>query len=122
MGSAVPGLQLGSIRAMEGAMPKVNRWSRNVPRIELDQRSREARLRLEEIERLVVSKQRRARLRRIFYVLRIRISLRSATEPKEGAAERSASFPHADSIRDDVPAAGFTLDHRRASRARSRTL
>jgi len=74
MGSAVPGLQLGSIRAMEGAMSKVNRWSRNVPRIELDQRSREARLRFEEIERLVVSKQRQARLRRIFYVLGIRIS------------------------------------------------
>src|SRR5215472_10374574 len=73
MGSAVPGLQLGSIRAMEGAMSKVN-WSRNVPRIELDQRSREARLRLEEIERLVVSKPRPARLRRIFYVLRIRSS------------------------------------------------
>src|SRR5215813_13576722 len=75
MGGAVPGLQLGSVRAMEGAMPKVDRWSRNVPRIELDQRSREARLRLEEIERLVVSKQRQVRLRRIFYVLRIRISL-----------------------------------------------
>jgi hypothetical protein len=75
MGGAVPGLRLGSVRAMEGAMPKVNRWSRNVPRIELDQRSREARLRLEEIERLVVSKQRQAGLRRIFYVLSLTASV-----------------------------------------------
>src|SRR5215813_333263 len=60
---------------MEGAMPRINliggtgacRGSRSTS-------AREARLRLEEIERLVVSKQRQARLRRIFYVLRIRIS------------------------------------------------
>ena len=55
-------------------MPRINRWNRSMPRIELDRRSREARLRLEQLERLVVSKQRQARLRRIFYVLRIRIS------------------------------------------------
>jgi hypothetical protein len=29
---------------MEGGMPKINFWSQNVPRVEIDQRSREARL------------------------------------------------------------------------------
>jgi hypothetical protein len=49
-------LGTGSARAMEGAMPSINLWSRGVPRVELDQRSREARLRLERIEPLVVSR------------------------------------------------------------------
>jgi hypothetical protein len=31
-------------------MPKTNLWNQSVPRVELDQRSREARLRLERIE------------------------------------------------------------------------
>jgi len=39
---------------MEGAMPSINLWSRSVSRVELDQRSREARLRLERLEPLVV--------------------------------------------------------------------
>jgi hypothetical protein len=39
---------------MEGAMLRTNFWSRSVPRVELDQRSREARLRLERIERLLI--------------------------------------------------------------------
>ena len=37
-------------------MPSINLWSRSVSRVELDQRSREARLRLERIEPLVVSR------------------------------------------------------------------
>jgi hypothetical protein len=36
----------------EGAVPRTNLWSHSVPRVELDQRSREASLRLEHIERL----------------------------------------------------------------------
>jgi hypothetical protein len=39
---------------MEGAMPNANLWDRSVPRVELDQRAREARLRLERLERLLV--------------------------------------------------------------------
>jgi hypothetical protein len=35
-------------------MLKANVWSKSVPRVELDQRAREARLRLERIERLLV--------------------------------------------------------------------
>jgi hypothetical protein len=34
-------------------MPTANLWYRSVPRVELDQRAREARLRLEHLERLV---------------------------------------------------------------------
>jgi hypothetical protein len=35
-------------------MPNANIWNRSVPRVELDQRAREARLRLERLERLLV--------------------------------------------------------------------
>jgi hypothetical protein len=35
-------------------MPKANLWNRSVPRVELDQRAREARLRFERLERLLV--------------------------------------------------------------------
>jgi hypothetical protein len=40
--------------AMEGAMPNENLWNRSLPRVELDHRAREARLRLERLERLLV--------------------------------------------------------------------
>ena len=36
-------------------MPRSNRWNRSMPRIELDQRSREARVRIEQIERVLMS-------------------------------------------------------------------
>jgi hypothetical protein len=39
---------------MEGAMLKQNLWSNSVSRVELDQRARDARLRLEQLERLLV--------------------------------------------------------------------
>jgi hypothetical protein len=42
------------MRAMEGIMPRKNLWNANLPRVELDQRVRDARLRLERIERLLV--------------------------------------------------------------------
>jgi hypothetical protein len=44
-------LRLGSV-PLEGAVPRTNLWSHSMPRVELDQRSREASLRLEQIERL----------------------------------------------------------------------
>ena len=37
---------------MEGAMPRTNLWNHSMPRAELDQRSREARLRIERVEPL----------------------------------------------------------------------
>jgi hypothetical protein len=39
---------------MGGVMPRTNLWTQSVPRIELDQRSREARLRFERIDRLFI--------------------------------------------------------------------
>lgn len=39
---------------MESAMIRTNLWSKSVPRVELDQRSRAARLRLERIDRLLI--------------------------------------------------------------------
>jgi hypothetical protein len=43
----------GGGRAVEGAMMRTNLWSESVPRVELDQRSRAARLRRERIDRLL---------------------------------------------------------------------
>ena len=42
------------IRAIEGIMFSKNLWDRSVPRVELDQRARDARLRLDLIERLAL--------------------------------------------------------------------
>lgn len=52
-------------------MSRTYLWSRSVPRAELDQRSREARLRLERVERLLVPRPlaTRFRLRRILCVI-----------------------------------------------------
>jgi hypothetical protein len=44
----------GGCRAVEGAMMRTNLWSESVPRVELDQRSRAARLRRERIDRLLI--------------------------------------------------------------------
>ncbi len=47
-------------------MLRINLWSRSLSRVELDRRSREARLRLEQLERLLVSHAaRRYRRRRL---------------------------------------------------------
>jgi hypothetical protein len=41
---------------MESAMLKGNQWNKNVPRVEYDHRAREARLRLIQLERRLVSR------------------------------------------------------------------
>src|SRR5215831_14900051 len=51
--NANPGL-LGNVHASEGVMPRTNLWSRSASRIEIDQRSREARLRFERTDLLFV--------------------------------------------------------------------
>ena len=63
------------MRAMEGIMPRKNLWNANLPRVELDQRVRDARLRLERIERLLVPRAAvtNSRLRRVFYLFRLGI-------------------------------------------------
>lgn len=48
---ASPPAAVGGARAVEGAMPRANLWNNSAPRVELDQRARDARLRLEQIER-----------------------------------------------------------------------
>jgi hypothetical protein len=55
---------------MEGAMLKVDLWNKSVPRVELDQRARDARLRLERVERLLVPHDAATRspLRRLLYL------------------------------------------------------
>jgi hypothetical protein len=57
----------GGGRAVEGAMMRTNLWSESVPRVELDQRSRTARLRLERIDRLLIPRAAvtQSRLRRL---------------------------------------------------------
>jgi len=54
-------------------MPRSNLWSESVPRVELDQRSREARLRLEQMDRLLLLRatSTHSRLRRLLYVLTV---------------------------------------------------
>jgi hypothetical protein len=80
---------------MESAMPKGNRWSRSVSRIELDQCSREARLRFEKIERLLISlvavRQRQARLRRVLHLFRVRAASAIDVLPALTAAMQEAS-------------------------------
>jgi hypothetical protein len=41
------------VEVMEVAMPKANQWNCSAPRVELDHRARQARLRLEQIEQLI---------------------------------------------------------------------
>ena len=59
---------------MEGVMPKENLWNRSVPRVELDHRAREARLRLERLERLLAPRTAAtgAWLRRALYLFSVR--------------------------------------------------
>ena len=69
IGGASPELRLGNVRAMGGIMPRTNLWDRSVPRVELDRRSREARLRFEQTDRLFVlsATVKPSRLRRLLY-------------------------------------------------------
>jgi hypothetical protein len=57
---------------MEGAMLRTNLWNMSVPRVELDQRARDARLRLEQLERLLAPRAAAARswLGRVLYFFR----------------------------------------------------
>ena len=54
-------------------MPRTNLWDRSVPRVELDRRSREARLRFERIDQLFIVRATvtPSRLRRLFYLFTV---------------------------------------------------
>jgi hypothetical protein len=56
-------------------MSRVHLWGRSVPRVELDQRAREARLRLEQVQRLLVGRgsEPRSRLDRVLRLVGIAI-------------------------------------------------
>ena len=80
---------------MERAMPRTNLWNRTVSRVELDQRSREARLRLGQLEQLLVAlvavRRKQARLRRVLYLFRARTALAIDVSPALTAAMQEAS-------------------------------
>src|SRR5215471_1543490 len=80
---ASPGYGSGTDRAMGGVMPRSNLWSQSVPRIELDQRSREARLRFERIDRVFILRATvtHSRLRRLLYLMTVG---RYGGPPQEG--------------------------------------
>src|SRR5580692_10749819 len=61
------------MHTMEGIMPRQNLSNANLSRVELDQRVRDARLRLERIERLLVPRAAvtNSWLRRVFYLFRL---------------------------------------------------
>jgi hypothetical protein len=71
-------------------MPKTNLWDRSVPRVELDRRSREARLRFERIDQLfiVCATVTPSRLRRLFYLFTVG---RYGGLPQEGEVEELLS-------------------------------
>src|SRR6516165_1052050 len=72
-----PGLHYNHQHFGEGAMPSIKFWSRSLSRVELDHSSREARLRLERMERLISrAAVRLPWLRRLLSLL----SVRSLTE------------------------------------------
>lgn len=85
-------------------MPRINLWSNSVPRVELDQRSREARLQLEKMERLLAPRAAagRSQLGRILYLFGIGIYRGAPQENRFGgplsnrrppASRQSATSP-----------------------------
>jgi hypothetical protein len=64
-------IRRGNVHAMGGIMPRTNLWDRSVPRVELDRRSREARLRFERVDQLFIGRATvmPSRLRRLLYLL-----------------------------------------------------
>ena len=72
-------------------MPRSNLWSESVPRVELDQRSREARLRFERIDRVFILRATvtHSRLRRLLYLFRV---ARHGGLPQQGGVNDRLSY------------------------------
>jgi hypothetical protein len=87
---ASPGYGAGNVRAMGGIMARTNLWDRNVPRVELDRRSREARLRFERIDQLFIVRATvtPSRLRRLLYLFGVG---RYGGLPQQGEVEELLS-------------------------------
>jgi hypothetical protein len=83
-------LRLGNVHAMGSIMPRSNLWDRSVPRVELDGRSREARLRFERIDRLFILRPTvtPSRLRRLLYLFTVG---RYGGLPQDGEVEELLS-------------------------------
>ena len=73
-------------------MPRTNRWNQSVPRVELDQRSREARLQFERIDQLFIVRRTMThlRLRRLLYLFTVG---RYGALPQEGGDRELSSDP-----------------------------
>jgi hypothetical protein len=93
-------------------MPSPEIWSKSVPTVELDQRSREARIRFESIERLLVPRAgvTHSGIRRFLALHRVGVSDHtSASNTHSSAAEQSAAFPRPDSSK-GLARGGSVLD------------
>ena len=67
-------------------MPRTNLWDHNLPRAEIDQRSREARLRFERIDRLFILRATAMHFRLRWLLYSITVS-RYGRLPQEGEVE-----------------------------------
>ena len=80
-------------------MRRANLWNQSVSRVELDQRAREARRRLERMEQQFLARAAVARFpsqTAPLSVQRRHFGQCVARKPAKGAAEQSAAFAHAD--------------------------
>src|SRR5689334_4635525 len=70
---ASPGYRSGNLHAAGGVMPRTNLWSQSVTRVEIDQRSRAARLRFERIDELFIVRptMTHLRLRRLLHLFTV---------------------------------------------------
>ena len=96
---AAPGSSLGAHGRMEGAIPRINYWSWSLSRSELDQRSRETRLRFERLERLLLphTSQPIFGLLRLVCIIGVGMSRGAPPRSELGVGERSAAVTHAHS-------------------------
>ena len=76
-------------------MPGTELLEQSAPRAELDQRSREARLRLEQVERLLLMYlwRRQSLLRRVAHCFRVWLYVSGPTEPRSSEAVTTAAQP-----------------------------
>jgi hypothetical protein len=98
-------------------MLRANLWNKSVSRVELDQRAREARLRLQRIERLLVPRAAvtNSWLRRVFYVFRLGI-YGNASPGNQTTGPLSNRRPsRLPKIHQVEPECGFVLSRLRAS-------
>jgi hypothetical protein len=99
-------------------MMRTNLWSKSVPRVELDQRSRTARLRIERIDRLLIrpAAVTHSRLRRLLGLFSAGIYGSAPQDGRTRGPLSEVAFPHARNSRGLAAGASSTLDFRRAAK------